>query len=193
MKNIMICITCVCIALLSACGNDKEPEINGTKNTIDSLKTEVHKIDSILFCGKLAHLDIYDIGEIKTVAISVQKVTTDNESLSVVNFRKDCGGQYFYSWEDARMLESECQYFINAIKTIRSNIKSSVEHGEQYAYVTIDDIRILAYATKGKPWKVELSVDYFKSNSTITISDQELEELIAIIQKAQQKIKEISK
>ena len=159
--------------------------------TIDSLAVALHVVDSIYNSGKLAHLDIYEIGKVKDVFVSVQKITAGDLSTSWINLRKDCGGERYYSWEDARLLYGECSYFINSINTILSNKDRVVDHEERYAYITKDDIRIYAGAKSGKAWTFELSVDYHKQNSAITLSNKDAENLINLIQKGQEKIKQI--
>lgn len=169
----------------------KEPVAATEQVNVDSLAVALHEVDSILNSGQLAHLDVYEIGKIKNVSVSVQKATAGDWATIWINLRKDCGGEYYYSWEDARLLYDECQYFINAINTIHSNRERVVDHEERYAYMTKDDIRIFAYAKSGNAWTVELSVDYHKQNSTITLNSNDVEGLIDLIQKAQVKINEI--
>lgn len=180
---------------LAACnggGNaSQEPVAQSEQVNVDSLAVALHEVDSVLNSGQLVHLDVYEIGKIKNVSVSVQKATTGNRATTWINLRKDCGGEYYYSWEDARLLYDECQYFVNAINTIHSNRERVVDHEERYAYMTKDDIRIFAYAKSGNAWTVELSVDYHKQNSTISLSNKDVEDLIGLIQKAQSKINEI--
>ena len=125
------------------------------------------------------------------ISISVQKASAGDWSTSWINLRKDCGGEYYYSWEDARLLYDECPYFIKAINTILSNREREVDHEERYAYMTKDDIRVFAYAKSGNAWTIELSVDYHKQNSTITLANKDVEDLINLIQKSQEKINQI--
>ena len=156
-----------------------------------SLTVELHKIDSFMNSGQLVHLDVYEIGKLKSISISAQKVTAGDLSTTWINMRKDCGNEYYYSFEDARLLSEECPYFINAINTINSNRDRGVDHEERFAYMTKDDIRILAYSNAGKKWTFELSVDCHKQNSSISLNTDDIEELITLIEKAQSKIKEI--
>ena len=158
---------------------------------IDSLAVALHKIDSIMNCGRLVHLDVYEIGKLKNISVSVHKLNAGEQSSAWINFRKDCGNEYYYSWEDAHLLNEEYPYFIEAINTILSNMDREVEHEERYAYITKDDIRFLASATSGKPWSMELSVDFKKQNSTITMAEKDVENLKVLIQKAKEKLDEI--
>jgi len=180
---------------LGACnGGAKAPQgpIATTEQVnVDSLAVALHEVDSIQNSGQLTHLDVYEIGKIKNVSVSVQKATAGESVTTWINFRKDCGGDYYYSWEDARLLYGECQYFTNAINTIQSNRERAVDHEERYAYITKDDIRIFSHAKSGNVWTVELSVDYHKQNSTITLSGKDVEDLMDLIQKAQVKLNEI--
>lgn len=194
-STIILIVAIFSVFGLVACNGGKnasqEPIAPSEQVNVDSLAVALHEVDSILNSGQLAHLDVYEIGKIKNVSVSVQKATAGDWETIWINFRKDCGGEYYYSWEDARLLYDECQYFINAINTIHSNRERIVDHEERYAYMTKDDIRIFAYAKSGNAWTVELSVDYHKQNSTITLNSSDVEGLINLIQKAQVKVNEI--
>ena len=147
---------------LAACKGENKPTqetVVEEQAAVDSLAIALHEVDSILNSGQLAHLDVYEIGKIKNISISVQKASAGDWSTSWINLRKDCGGEYYYSWEDARLLYDECPYFIKAINTILSNRDREVDHEERYAYMTKDDIRVFAYAKSGNAWTIELSVD----------------------------------
>ena len=54
----------------------------------------LHEIDSIMNSGRLVHRDVYEIGRLKNISISVQKLTAGEEATVWINFRKDCGGEY---------------------------------------------------------------------------------------------------
>lgn len=179
---------------LAACKGENKPTqetVVEEQAAVDSLAIALHEVDSILNSGQLAHLDVYEIGKIKNISISVQKASAGDWSTSWINLRKDCGGEYYYSWEDARLLYDECPYFIKAINTILSNRERKVDHEERYAYMTKDDIRVFAYAKSGNAWTIELSVDYHKQNSTITLANKDVDELINLIQNSQEKINQI--
>lgn len=179
---------------LAACNGENKPTqetVVEEQAAVDSLAIALHEVDSILNSGQLAHLDVYEIGKIKNISISVQKASAGDWSTSWINLRKDCGGEYYYSWEDARLLYDECPYFIKAINTILSNREREVDHEERYAYMTKDDIRVFAYAKSRNAWTIELSVDYHKQNSTITLANKDVEDLINLIQKSQEKINQI--
>ena len=179
---------------LAACNGENKPTqetVVEEQAAVDSLAIALHEVDSILNSGQLAHLDVYEIGKIKNISISVQKASAGDWSTSWINLRKDCGGEYYYSWEDARLLYDECPYFIKAINTILSNREREVDHEERYAYMTKDDILVFAYAKSGNAWTIELSVDYHKQNSTITLANKDVEDLINLIQKSQEKINQI--
>lgn len=179
---------------LAACNGENKPTqetVVEEQAAVDSLAIALHEVDSILNSGQLAHLDVYEIGKIKNISISVQKASAGDWSTSWINLRKDCGGEYYYSWEDARLLYDECPYFIKAINTILSNREREVDHEERYAYMTKDDIRVFAYAKSGNAWTIELSVDYHKQNSTITLANKDVEDLINLIRKSQEKINQI--
>ena len=196
------CLSMLIMVLLSILGitacvdkSDNTPIIHEQEVTdqitIDSLAIALHKIDSIMNCGRLVHLDVYEIGKLKNITVSVHKLNAGELSSVWINFRKDCGNEYYYSWEDAHLLNEEYPYFIEAINTILSNKDREVEHEERYAYITKDDIRFFASATSGKPWSMELSIDFKKQNSTITLAEKDVENLKVLIQKAKEKMDEI--
>lgn len=191
----MIVVILTLISCIS-CNTTTESEIETTPSqpeiTIDSLAIALHQLDSISNCGTLLHADIYKIGSLKSITITVQQITTNNTSFSYINFRKDCGGDYYYSWENARLLDKECPYLIDAIKTIMNNLDRTVNHEERYAYITKDNIRIISENTNnGLNWSIQLSVDYLKSNSTVTLTAEDLQSLLNLIIKAQEKIREL--
>lgn len=167
------------------------PEEQKEEVKIDSLALALHELDSIMNSGQLVHLDVYELGKLKSISVSVQKITSKDQSLAYINFRKDCGGQYYYSWEDAKLLGNECNYFIDAMNVIIENKNREVDHEERYAYVTKDDLRLLSSATKGNNWQIEFSLDYRKDNSTVSLSDKEIENLKELILQGQKKIREI--
>lgn len=196
------CLSMLIVVLLSIFGitacvdssdntQTSQEQVTTEQVAIDSLAVALHEIDSIMNCGRLVHLDVYEIGKIKSVSVSVQKLTAGELSSVWINFRKDCGNDYYYSWEDAHLLNEEYPYFIEAITTILSNMDREVEHEERYAYVTKDDIRFFASAASGKVWTMELSVDYKKQNSTITLAEKDVENLKFLIQKGKEKMDEI--
>lgn len=160
---------------------------------IDTLQIALNMADSISNCGQLVHADIYEIGKIKTISVTVQKISAGDNSITYINLRKDCGGEYYYSWEDKRIFKEEVKYFIAALDTIKNNMNRTVNHEERYAYVTKDNIRaFLVNENKGKGWKFELSVDILKNNSTIYLKKEEIDDLKNILQTSFNKINKIS-
>jgi hypothetical protein len=79
-----------------------------------------------------------------------------------------------------------------AVETIKSNWHRTTDHEERYAYITKDDIRLFAQNDGGQKWTIGLSVDYRKSNSEITLSEDDLEKFISLINTGLAKIKNIS-
>ena len=196
MKRMVVILSFLSLLTLCSCGknNKTTPQTEESKveATVDSLAVALHEIDSLLNCGTLIHLDVYEIGKLKTVSVAVHKLTVADRSYSYMNFRKDCGGEYYYSWEDAMLLNEECKYFLNALNTVMQNNKRAVDHEERYAYSTKDDIAIYATSEKsGSNWTMRFSVDYKKSNSSITLTGEEMGTLKELILKAQEKIAEL--
>ena len=142
---------------------------------VDSLEVTLHQIDSLLNSGQMAHVDIYQIGKLKSIAISVQKIKVGDDSISYINFRKDCGNEYYYSWEDSRLLVEEYKYLSDAINTIIEQERREVDHEERYAYITKDNMRIMSVnSNNGKGWRVDFSINYRSKNSSITMNDDDL-------------------
>lgn len=196
MRNTILMIGLVVTAtVMVACGGspDSGKNIIGEENTsqVDSLSVALHEIDSILNSGQLAHLDIYEIGQLKGIHISVQKLTADDVSTAWINFRKDCGGEYYYSWEDAILLKAEVPYLLQAINTMVDNKDREVDHEERYAYITKDNIRLVSRAKQGKNWTTEFSIDYHKSNSAVILGEKDVQDLISLILHGQEKLGEI--
>lgn len=159
----------------------------------DSLATLIQTLDSINNSGQLVHYDIYQIGKMKGIEISVQKVSVDTTQISFINLRKDCGGEYYYSWEDAMIFSKELPSLYSAITTIQRNLNRQVDHEERFAYVTKDNIAILAAAEPNKSWSTRFSVDSHKSNSTVNLTNNEIETLVGLIKQAESKLKDIEK
>ena len=160
---------------------------------IDTLAQKLHQLDSTLKSGQLVHLDIYKIGKLKSIEITVQSLQAADKSLCYINLRKDCGNDYYYSWEDAKLLNDECSYLLEAIETIKSNSARTTDHEERYAYITKDDIRIFSTNDgSGNNWKTSLSVDYRKERSEITLSETDVETFKSLIKQGQQKISELN-
>lgn len=163
-----------------------------SEQQIDTLAQKLHKLDSVLNSGQLIHMDIYKLGRLKSIDLTVQSLQYDDQTFSYINLRKDCGNEYYYSWVDAKLLNDECGYLLDAIETIRSNSSRTTDHEERYAYVTKDNIRIFSKNDGGDNiWKTSLSVDYRKDRSEITLSDAEVETFKSLIKQGQQKISEL--
>ena len=196
LNNFIIIVFCV--TLFHACNSIQttqsatETEASTTEY-IDSLALQLQYLDSITNCGSLIHMDIYEIGDLKSIGVSVHSVDVEDTSFQYVNFRKDCGSKYYYSWENARLMLGECQYLLSAIDTIKANIERVTEHEERYAYVTKDNIRLFASNKGGKNWNISFSVDYNKDNATISLTTSELEKLVILVKDSISKLEEIKK
>lgn len=189
---------CISATLLSCSGNPSDMSESIAENDsivkrqeADSLSTLIHTLDSINNSGALVHYDIYKIGKLKGIDVSVQKVSVDTTNISYINLRKDCGGEYYYSWEDAMIFEKELPSFYSAISTIKDNIGRNVNHEERYAYVTKDNIALLTSCESGSNWTTRFSVDSHKSNSSVTLSPSEIDIMLDLIKQAESKLKDI--
>jgi hypothetical protein len=109
--------------------------------------------------------------------------------------RKDCGGDYYFDWENASLLADEVKYFVSAIDTISANLDRTVQNEERYVYITKDDIRLFSSneTPGGGRWSTSLSVDYRKSNSYIIIGKDDLYSLRSMLLTGEQKISELRK
>lgn len=199
MKRILsyLCIASVVLSIVVGCNQAKNtpaPANEVTAEAIDSLALQLHQLDSLYNSGSLIHIDIYKIGKLKSIEFSVQSIDADGKDLQYINLRKDCGNEYYYSWEDARILPSECQYLMKAVETIKQNWKRETDHEERYAYVTKDDIRLFASNDGGgAKWRIALAVDYRKERSEITLSEEDLNTFVSYINAGLAKIEQISK
>lgn len=171
--------------------NSPDDESIVLQHEADSLASLIQTLDSINNSGELVHSDIYQVGKIKGVEISVHKVSVDTTQIVYINLRKDCGGEYYYSWEDAMIFSKELPSLYSAISTIQGNLNRAVDHEERFAYVTKDNIAFLASAEPNKSWSTRFSVDSHKSNSTVNLTNGEIETLVGLIKQAEAKLKEV--
>lgn len=186
--------------LLSVFGCEQKPGASTSDNdvsakieTVDSLAIQLHRIDSLFNSGKLLHMDIYKLEKLKSIEFSVQSISVEGDSFEYINLRKDCGGEYYYNFVDARILVDEVKYLLKAIDTIKSNLQRETNHEERYAYITKDDIRLFATNDGGgSKWKVYLSVDFRKDNSEIMLSETDLSRFVALLKQGVEKIEEVS-
>lgn len=182
-----------------ACGGGNSTVENGSlkndsvaaQHEADSLASLIQTLDSIGNSGELVHYDIYQVGKIKGIEVSVQKVSVDTTQIAYINLRKDCGGEYYYSWEDAMIFSKELPSLYSAISTIQGNLNRTVDHEERFAYVTKDNIAFFASAEPNKTWSTRFSVDSHKSNSTVTLTNGDIETLVGLIKQAEAKLKKV--
>lgn len=201
MKKFLLPILFLCVVFLSCESNSSLEVKDNTPNNeikeiavmngLDSIAKITSTIDSLKNRGFLFHLDNYEIGKFKGIVISVQKVAVESSTISYINLRKDCGGEYYYSWEDAHIYNKELPSFYSAIRTIKNNLERKVDHEEIIAYSTNDDITVRAECKNGSNWKITFSVDINKTNSFVNISKEELDKLMELIKQAEAKLKEI--
>lgn len=198
MKKIIPILTVALLALSTACsgvskGNDSIASANDSivnDTAVDSLAIALSRLDSIQSKGQLVHFDTWKIGNLKGVEIQAQKFSSENDSIVFITLRKDCGGEYYYSWEDAFIFQKELPSLYEAINTIKSNLNRETDHNEKYAYSTKDNVMVYA-ENPGKGWSLELSVDAHKSNSYINLNTAELDKLVELLQQANKKLDEI--
>lgn len=198
MKKIIPILTVALLALSTACsggskGNDSATSANDSianDTAVDSLAIALSRLDSIQSKGQLVHFDTWKIGNLKGVEVQAQKFSSENDSIVFITLRKDCGGEYYYSWEDAFIFQKELPSLYEAINTIKSNLNRETDHNEKYAYTTKDNVMVYA-ENPGKGWNLKLSVDAHKSNSYINLTTAELDKLVELLQQANQKLDEI--
>lgn len=198
MKKILPIIVLALLGLTTACsGGTSATDANSTKTdsiandtAIDSLALVLNRLDSIQSKGKLVHFDTWKIGNLKSVEVQAQKFSSENDSIVFITLRKDCGGEYYYSWEDAFIFQKELPSLYEAITTIKSNLDRPTDHNEKYAYTTKDNVVIFA-ENPGKGWNLKLSVDAHKSNSHINLTPAELDQFVQLLQQANNKLNEI--
>ena len=159
----------------------------------DSLSMYMQRLDSINnYSGSLLHLNIYKIGKLKSLEFEVFSVESEGVSVEYLNIKKDCGDEYYYDWENAKLLAEEIKYFNIAIDTILANIDRPVSNEERYVYLSKDDIRLISVnENKGGKWTTSLSVDYTKKNSSIYLSKDDFMTLKKILSQGEDKINEL--
>ena len=183
-----------CFANCSQTTSETLAKDNQETTVVDSLALQLHRLDSLYNSGRLLHVDIYKIGRLKSIDFSVQSVDVEGETTQFINLRKDIGNEYYYNWEDARILPGECQYLMSAIDAIKANWHRETDHEERYAYITKDDIRVFATNEGGgAKWKIALSVDYRKDRSEVNLTEEELDSFVSLINQGLSRIREINK
>lgn len=195
MKEIVFILTVVLLSLSTACSGAQNGPNNITSSNdsivnetvVDSLDITLNRLDSIQNKGRLIHFDTWKIGNLKSVEIQVQKFSSNNESIVSINLRKDCGGEYYYSWVNAHLFQEELPYLYEAINTIKNNLNRETDHNEKYAYSTKDNIVVFA-ENLGKGWNLKLSVDANNSNAYINLTTAELDKLLELLQQADKKL-----
>lgn len=157
---------------------------------MDSLALVLSRLDSIQSKGQLVHFDTWKIGNIKGVEVQAQKFSSENDSIVFITLRKDCGGEYYYSWEDAFIFQKELPSLYDAVNIIKTNLNRETDHNEKYAYTTKDNVMVFA-ENPGKGWNLKLSVDTHKSNAYINLTPAELDRFIELLKQANNKLDEI--
>lgn len=195
MKKIALIISLL-VSLFISCGtgsskSDSEESNDSTK--VDSLKAYFHKIDSLKNNGQLFHLDIYEIGKLGSIYFDVYNITSGGDSAQYLNLKKDCGGEYYYDWEDAILVEGEIKYLLAAVDTVLANFDRACNHEERYVYITKDDIRLFSSAWEDHNWSASLSVDYQKKDASVKLGKEDLQKLKKLLIEGEKKITLLSK
>ena len=198
MKKILYILLITLMGLTSACGgHSTTTDVNTVKSdsivndaAVDSLALALSRLDSIQSKGQLVHFDTWKIGNLKGVEVQAQKFSSENDSIVFITLRKDCGGEYYYSWEDAFIFQKELPSLYEAINTIKNNLNRETDHNEKYVYSTKDNVMVYA-ENPGKGWNLKLSVDAHKSNSYINLSTAELDRFVELLEQANNKLEEI--
>ena len=198
MKKFFPILTIALLTLSTACSVEPTGSY-GQKSTndsivndtaVDSLSLALSRLDSIQSKGQLVHFDTWKIGNLKSIEVQAQKFSSDNDSIVFITLRKDCGGEYYYSWEDAFIFPKELPSLYEAVNTIKSNLNRATDHNEKYTYTTKDNVVIFA-ENPGKGWSLKLSVDAHKSNSYINLTSAELDNFVQLLQQANKKLDEL--
>lgn len=198
MRNIILIITITVLIFSTACSggakvSDGEKPANDSivnATAVDSLALVLSRLDSIQSKGQLVHFDTWKIGNIKGVEVQAQKFSSENDSIVFITLRKDCGGEYYYSWEDAFIFQKELPSLYDAVNSIKTNLNRETDHNEKYAYTTKDNVMFFA-ENPGKGWNLKLSVDSHKSNSYINLTPAELDRFVELLKQANIKLEEI--
>ena len=185
--GMMMLIAITMPMIISCDGKTETTEVKDSAK-VDTLLAYLQKIDSLRNNGHLFHIDVYEIGKLKSVYFDVYNITSKGESAQYLNLKKDCGGQYYYDWEDAVLLQGEIKYFLAAADTIIANFDRPANHEERYIYVTNDDIRLFSSAWENRKWSANLSVDYKKKDATITLERSDLDSLKKLLINGEKKI-----
>lgn len=184
--------------LVSACSNNadnKSVDLNNnpesSSKSADTLQIALNRADSIVNCGELFHLETFEIGKIKNIFISVEKMTTKKDTICYVNIKKDCGNEYYYSWENKIILREEIKYYIEAIKEMQNNINRNVTHVERFGYSTKSGLNTLLFnENNGKGWIFAIK---FRDgdNGTEFLKIKNIEDLKSLLNKCVVKINEV--
>lgn len=198
MKKIIPILTVALLAFSTACGGGSKVNNSTTSandsiandTAVDSLAIALSCLDSIQRKGQLVHFDTWKIGNLKGVEVEAQKFSSENDSIVFITLRKDCGGEYYYSWENAFIFQKELPSLYEAINTIKNNLNRGTDHNEKYAYTTKDNVVLFA-ENPGKGWNLKLSVDAHKNNSYINLTPAELDSFVELLKQANNKLDEI--
>lgn len=190
MKKLIYFLAVLILMCFSCESGNKSSESSESQDStqIDTLLAAFKKIDSLKNNGQLFHLDIFEIGKLGSIYFDVYKVTCGDESAQYINLKKDCGGQYYYDWEDAILVQGEIKYLLSAVDTVLSNFDRPCNHEERYIYITKDDIRLFSSAWENRKWSASLSVDYHKKDASVSLDKEGLNKLKDLLKKGNETI-----
>lgn len=198
MKKLFFLLWVMLPLFIGSCGNSKvddTPTNEEARDSVqnDSLTTYMQRLDSInSYSGELRHLNVYKLGKMKSIEFEVYSIESKSDTVEYINLRKDCGGEYYYDWENAMLLAEEVKFFVEAIDTVLANFDRAVSNEERYVYITKDDIRLITEnENKNGKWIASLSVDYRKKNSYISLSKEDFETLKNMLLAGEKKVKEL--
>lgn len=188
-KLLLILVIGVPMFISCGTGNSSSNESDSKDSTqVDTLLAYFNKIDSLKNNGQLFHIDVYEIGKLGSIFFDVYNISSGDESAQYLNLKKDCGGQYYYDWEDAVLVLGEIKYLQAAVDTVISHFDRSCNHEERYIYITKDNIRLFSSAWEGHKWSASLSVDYTKKDASISLGKDDLITLKDLLADGEKKI-----
>lgn len=198
MKSLLFTFMTLFATFLFGCQNssqslstNSEAQSDSVAVAQDSLDIYLKQLDSISSKGTMVHYDIYKIGKLKGIFFEVHKVKFDETVLCYINLRKDCGNEYYYKWENAFIFQPELSSFYEAITSLKSELNRMVDHEEKYVYKLKDDVALGMSAEPSKKWSIKLSIDISVPNSSVNLSEQELDQFLELMKQCDNKLTEI--
>lgn len=167
---------------LTSISNEKEEDATGAY---------LHQIDSILNSGKLVHVDVYDMGNLKSVSFQVNKFTVSDGHFSYVTLSKTTDG-YFRSTASSNLAPAEIPYMREAIDTLLANADRMTNHEERYFYISKDGVLLSSVSKNSDSWTIRIRPDMKEEDAGQSLSKSDLKELSDILTRCEEKIRKIS-